>query len=168
MAKETTVIQLQFVRGKGLSSRAIAWFGGGRFSHVDAIMPNGTLIGARSDVIHPLGGGNPIPAGVQPRPAGYEAWEERIVASLTVDKVKADKFYKLNQSQIGKQYDVTAIWGFVTGRDWRDPQDWFCSELQAWCLETPMILPQLFTPVNKISPSTLAFGLSTAGATFKP
>jgi hypothetical protein len=129
------------------------------------------LIGARSDIIYPLmpdgtTSPKPIPAGVQRRPPGYEIWKKRVVASITTTKEKADKFYNLNISQIGKQYDTTAIWGFVTGRDWRDSKDWFCSELQGWCFEGSYILPKLYTPVNKINPSTLAFGLSTAGALF--
>lgn len=173
MAKvtKTKIVQVQFVLGEGISSAAIAWFGGGAFSHVDAIMPDGSLIGARSDVIiPPTPEGEPpalpIPAGVQRRPPGYEKWKTRVVASIETTVAKANKFYALNISQLKKQYDSTAIWGFVTGRDWRDEQDWFCSELQAYCFETSLILPTLYTPVNKINPSTLAFGLSTAGAVF--
>src|SRR5271170_1356882 len=102
---KTTIVQVQFVLGEGISSSAIAWFGGGTFSHVDAIMPDGTLIGARSDIIYPLmpdgtTSVKPIPAGVQRRPAGYEVWKKRVVASLIVPREKANKFYELNLSQI--------------------------------------------------------------------
>lgn len=168
---KTTKVEVQFVLGTGISSSAIAWFGGGAFSHVDAVMPDKTLIGARSDVIYPLmpdgtTSPKPIPPGVQRRPANYERWKTKVVASLVVPTDKANKFYDLNISQIGKAYDTTAIWGFVTGRDWRDPRDWFCSELQSWCFEGALILPKLSTPINKINPSTLYFGLSTAGFSF--
>jgi hypothetical protein len=49
------MIRLQFVLGTGLSSQAIAWFSAGHFSHVDAVLPDNRLLGARSDVV----GGKP-------------------------------------------------------------------------------------------------------------
>lgn len=39
------------------------------------------------------------------------------------------------RSQVGKPYDVTAIFGFLTRRNWQDPDSWFCSELVAWAFE---------------------------------
>jgi hypothetical protein len=54
-------IKLRFVRGLDFSSRVIAWFSAGHLSHVDAVMPDGSLLGARSDVI------KGIPTGVQIR-----------------------------------------------------------------------------------------------------
>jgi hypothetical protein len=37
----------QFVRQAGVASDVIAWFSAGHFSHVDYVMDDGTLLGAR-------------------------------------------------------------------------------------------------------------------------
>jgi hypothetical protein len=153
------VIRLQFVLGTGLSSAAIAWFSAGTFSHVDAILRDGSLLGARSDQV---GGQH---AGVRIRPPYYEHWRSRVVMSLPATPEKELKFYEYLKKQLGKPYDMTAIWGFATGRNWRDPQDWFCSELQAAALEVAEVIPRLYTPANKITPATLATLLSAIGAT---
>lgn len=36
------------------------------------------------------------------------------------------------RSQIGKPYDLTALVGLLSHRDWQDEDRWFCSELVAW------------------------------------
>ena len=153
------MIKLQFVLGTGLSSRGIAWFSAGHFSHVDCVLPDGRLLGARSDAC----GGQP--PGVRVRPAGYENWKERVVMTVP-ERGLSDKqrFYDFLAAQIGKPYDSTAIWGFAVGRDWRDPRDWFCSELAAAALEMGGYLPVLYAPVNKITPAALALAVSAVGA----
>lgn len=45
----TESIKLQFVREKDLSSQVIAWFSAGHVSHVDTVLDDGRLLGARSD-----------------------------------------------------------------------------------------------------------------------
>jgi hypothetical protein len=37
------------------------------------------------------------------------------------------------ESQIGKKYDKSAIFGIGLNRDWQNPIDWYCSEYWAWC-----------------------------------
>jgi hypothetical protein len=151
-------VKLQFVLGNGLSSQAIAWFSSGTFSHVDAVLPDGTLLGARSDG---CGGQQP---GVRIRPPAYETWKRRVVMSYPVPPAAEAKLYKFLKEQLGKPYDKTAIWGFAAGRDWRDPKDWFCSELQAAAMEAAGIIPTLYTPTSKITPATLATLFSAIGA----
>lgn len=153
------MITLQFVMGGGISSKAIAWFSSGVFSHVDCVLPNGTLLGARSDAV----GG--APPGVQIRPPGYETWKLRYKMSLKVDPRKEDNFYTFLHKQIGKPYDKTAIWGFASGRDWRENDSWFCSELQSAGLEDAGVLPMLYSPTNKITPAALALVMSAVGST---
>lgn len=153
------MIRLQFVLGHGLPSQAIAWFSAGHFSHVDAVLPDGTLLGARSDTV----GGKP--PGVQVRYPGYEKWKERVVMSIATDAVKEKLFYDFLTAQIGKPYDKTAIWGFATGRDWRDPQDWYCSELVTAAEEAAGVLPALYIPSNKVTPVMCAALNSAIGAT---
>lgn len=39
------------------------------------------------------------------------------------------------RSQIGKPYDLSALFGLVVRRDWQNPDKWFCSELVAWAFQ---------------------------------
>jgi hypothetical protein len=148
-------VRLQFVLGAGLASQAIAWFGAGHFSHVDYVLPDGRLLGARTD--HPVDG----KTGVQIRPANYEVWKERQVISIPCSQRSLNRYETFLRAQVGKPYDKTAIFGFVAGRDWRAPDSWFCSELQARAGEVAGLWPRLDTPVTKIMPGTLAI-VSTA------
>lgn len=38
-------------------------------------------------------------------------------------------------SQIGKPYDLTALFGILSHRDWQEQDKWFCSELIAWAFD---------------------------------
>lgn len=143
--------------GGGLSSRAIAWFSAGHFSHVDCILPSGGLLGARSDRI------GVVAPGVQIRPGAYEKWKERVVMDLSAKPSEHSRFYEFLNSQLGKPYDKTAILGFATGREWRDPDAWFCSELQAAALEVSGRCPDLYTPRAKVTPAGLASIVSALG-----
>lgn len=148
------MIRLQFVCERAFSSQAIAWFSQGHFSHVDAVSPNGTLLGARADCV----GGRA--AGVWMRSKDYLPFIRKIDFYIPTTKTQHRKWSAFMKSQIGKPYDHTAIWGFVLGRDWREDDSWICSELQAAALEAAGIVPKLFVPANKITPNALAFALS--------
>lgn len=151
------MITLRFVREPCLSSDLIAWFTQGHYSHVDCVTPAGKALGSRSDRV----GGQP--AGVEVRPADYATFS--LVTFFEIDTTpKQEKtFYKFLNAQLGKPYDTTAIWGFVTGRDWREPDSWICSELQAAALEAAGIVKPLVVPTNKISPDSLALVASAVG-----
>ena len=148
------MIKLQFVMGAGFSSRAIAWFSAGEFSHVDIVMPDQTLLGARSDKV----GGKP--AGVQVRPAGYEKWSRRTTITLPCSTTAAREFYDFAHKQVGKPYDSVAILGFAAGRNWREPDSWFCAELAAAALEAAHLVAPLLLATSKITPVSLALVLS--------
>ena len=64
------------------------------------------------------------------------------------------------RSQIGKPYDGEAILAFVAGRNWQDPEAWFCSELVAAGLEDSSIVLPLAAPTAKITPADLILILS--------
>jgi len=147
-------VELQFVRAPGLSSWAIGYFGGMRYSHVDCRLPDGTLFGARDDWQY--GATGAIPPGVQRRPPDYTRWLliTRMQVRATIAQERA--FYEFLFAQEGKEYDEPAIWGFAEGRDWREADSWFCSELLAAAEEIAKILPILCTPTNKVIPGTLA------------
>lgn len=153
------MIRLQFVRGPDLASGAIAWFSAGPYSHVDAVDHRGNLWGARSDSV----GG--APAGVQMRPANYADWPIKTVLTLATTLTQENAFWTFLNRQVGKPYDHSAIWGFAAGRDWRAPDSWFCSELQARALEVSGVSPQLLSPVSKITPVSLALVVTALGGT---
>lgn len=149
------MIKAQFVLGRGLSSKAIAYFGAGGYSHVDIVLSDGYLLGARSDRV------GHRPPGVQIREPDYEIWDKQVVVSIPTTQEQAKAFYNFANAQVDKPYDSTAIWGIALGRDWRDPADWFCSELYCAGLEVALIVPQLCATTNKITPGA-AMLISTA------
>lgn len=147
-------IVMQFVQGSGFGADLIRWFDHGKYSHVDSVLPDGTLLGARDDVI------DGIPSGVQIRPATYVAKEAvlRVTIPCTVNQEEA--YYDFVRAQLGKPYDETAIVAFAMGRDWRAADSWFCSELCAAGIEASGLIPPLIAPFNKIAPDDLALVVS--------
>jgi uncharacterized protein YycO len=141
------VIRLHFVAGSGLPSRLISWWGNGYhgFSHVDAVLPDGTLLGARSDVI------GDVPAGVQIRPPDYEKWLRQ--ATVTIQTDKGAQWEAFLRSQVGLPYDELNIINLITGEPTPEKDGhWICSALQTAALEIigilkpPPIPPQQYTP----------------------
>lgn len=100
-------------------------------SHIDAVLPDGSLLGAR------------FFGGVQIRPRDYDHGnflrEEYIEFRANAEQTAA--FYNFLQLQIGKPFDSLAIAAFVSERNWRDPRKWFCSELFGSGLVPAGILP---------------------------
>lgn len=144
------MIRLQFSRQAGIASGAIAWFSSGNLSHVDAMLPDGSLLGARSDAV----GGQP--PGVRIRPQGYAKFAVRVIMEIPCGSFRERTFYAFLHSQKGKPYDKKAIWAFVANRNWRDQDSWICSELQASAGEVAGIWPKLYLAANKITPVALA------------
>lgn len=150
------MIRLQFVAGTDLSSRLIAWWGNGwhGYSHVDAVLADGSLLGARSDVI----GG--VPAGVQIRPPGYEKWVRTAV--VTIQTPKGPEWEAFLRSQIGRQYDITNIVDLITGESpIENDGRWICSSLQTEALEQIQLLPELPVPPQQVTPDGLYLVAST-------
>lgn len=148
-------IQLQFSTADNLGAAAIRWFDHGAFSHVDAVLGDGQLLGARSDVLAN------VPAGVQIRPPAYEKFSRVLKVTLPASQRQEDDFYAYLRAQLGKPYDEKAILAFVVGRDWRDPNSWFCSELAAAGLEySHWFAGELWTPANKVAPDDLLLAIS--------
>lgn len=143
--------EFQLVRSAGLGSRAIGYFSGSYYSHVDIVWPDGRLYGARSDT-HEVAGVL-YPAGVQFRPQGYERWSK--VTRLAVPCTPAQKQRGLDWAlkQERDPYDWFAIVAFAIDRDWRTEGAWFCSELATRYLEVAQDFELLITP-NKIPPGT--------------
>lgn len=146
--------RFQFVRADDLASEAIAWYSDGEFSHVDMVLDDGTLLGAR------------INGGVLIRPQGYTVWQKQVIIEVPCTPLQKAVALEFANAQVGKPYDRTAIFAFVAARDWREPDAWFCSELGAATGEHGGFWPQLTSSVNRITPVGLALVCSaTPGRT---
>jgi hypothetical protein len=140
------MITFQFSRQEDVVSDLIADYTKAWCSHVDIAWPDGRLLGARSDI------SCNIPAGVQLRPDGYAPFTktERISLMATPDQER--RFYDFLAAQVGKPYDKMAVIGLGIGRDWRNPDKWFCSELSVCAKEAAKIIHPISSPVSFISP----------------
>ncbi len=147
-------ITLQLSTENGIVSEVIRTWTRAWCSHVDIIMPDGMLLGARSEAVE-LGEGRFIPAGVQKRPVGYAPFTKTEHLVFDAGPICAKQFYAFLEAQIGKPYDKVAIAGLVLDRDWRNPDRWFCSELAMAALETAGLLHPISSSVNFISPRDL-------------
>lgn len=144
-------IVVRFVTGSDFISRAIAFAEkDGWPTHCDVKVTGGCLVGAHID------------GGVQARPPNYDrtTMSCELYVSIDVPDEVEEKFNAFVNAQIGKPYDVTAIAGVVFGRDWRERDSWFCSELVAAALEDCGYLPMLASADNHISPRDLLLVLS--------
>lgn len=146
------MIILRFVTSDDTAiSRGIQFAQGGFWcSHVEAVMPEGTLLGAH------------LQGGVQNRPADYDAteWTREEVVAVPATEAQTAAFHEFMRAEIGKPYDLTAIAAFVARRNWQEPDSWFCSELVMAMLEKAAVVPvqaagsppTLPTEVNHITP----------------
>lgn len=120
-------------------------------THVDNIMPEGTMLGAHLD------------GGVQIRPPGYDAaptMRDLVVLVPWASDIQQSAWEAFLLAQVGKPYDATAIAGVALNRDWREPDSWMCSELAAAALEQSGWLSRLSTQDNHVSPRDLLMVLS--------
>ena len=149
----TVTVQFSFCDDP--ASWLIRQYDHGQWSHVDAVLADGSLLGSRSDEV----GGKP--SGVQIRPAGYINFNgTKKLLIPCADEVET-VFYSVWMSQIGKPYDRTAIMGFVFERDWRQTDAWFCSEGITWSAEQAKLFPYMLAmPSSKVTPSGLYLACS--------
>jgi hypothetical protein len=158
------MIKLRFVTGNDFVSRSPTRMALYTSRRVEAIMPDGTWLGAHLD------------GGVQARPAEYDRATRTRELIVEIDAgnwafapnatapvlsgPRENRFHDFLRAQVGKPYDLTAIAGLALGRDWRTPDSWICSELQAAALEACGYLPKLSAADNHISPRDLLLVLS--------
>jgi len=127
------MITLRFVSHTGIFNWActIAQYGFWA-THVEAVMPDGTYLGAISD-------------GVKARSPRYDKGSVKNEIFLDI-KATADQkeiFYAFIESQIGKPYDTWAILAyFYPSRDWQSFDAWYCSELLGTGLAECGLLPK--------------------------
>lgn len=161
-------IFLQYSTMRGLGSWAIRYRSGSPWSHVDVVLPDGRLLGARSSREVGLDG-RAWEAGVRVRDPAYARFTHAM--RVRTANVRAPDFYEWALDQVGKPYDSRGILDFVRGRsaerDWRDPDAWFCDELVVAGLELVGHWPrQLSLPPYGIDPGGSLLALS-AGRSYR-
>jgi hypothetical protein len=141
-------ITLRFVSSSDIVSRIIR---GGElgflYQHVEARMPDGTLLGAHAD------------GGVQARAADYDkTYIQDLYVTVPCQPDAVATFHDFLRSQIGKPYDMKAIAemadGFVTGEapSWPDSPSWICSALITAGLLTAEIIKAAPATVRLATP----------------
>lgn len=86
---------------------------------------------------------------------------------------------KAGRSQVGKPYDLTALFGLLMHRDWQELDRWFCSELVAWAFAqggsplfrpeaTHRITPQHLWMLAPTPPPDLSLGSNLEGRPVRP
>lgn len=144
-------ITLQFCAFGSVMGDLITWFTHGLVGHVDAVLTDGSLLGAQN-----MDGLGDQPAGVQIRPADYGNMTNKIRVRLPATDGQTDTFWSFLTAQIGKPYDISAIEAFVVGRNWQEEDAWFCSELiAAGLVRAGVFAYPLAVPSNKITPADL-------------
>jgi hypothetical protein len=143
-------IKLQFVDSSSIYDMAIRAYSHSWPCHVDAVMPDGRLLGAQSSE---MAG---VPAGVQIRPADYYTWEKSQVITLNATPDQEKSFWDFLNAQIGCSYNWPSILAFAIGMDVTEKGEWFCSELIAAALEKCSFFDKpLSTPPEQITPGAL-------------
>jgi hypothetical protein len=158
------MIKLQFSMSTEASSALIGRITHSPFSHVDIILPDthrfpGALLGASNSPNALVLEGNPN--GVAIRPPNYQLFRRRNVAILAAPAAIEAAFYEAALSQLGKPFDSAALHAFLdgaphTGRDWREDDQWFCSEHATWSLEKAKWFPwPIIVSKDRIAPPDL-------------
>lgn len=162
-AVELATVTIQAVAAKGFFSWVIetAGYGAHGWSHIDIVLPDGRLLGARTD--YPVNG----KTGVQIRPAGYGAneWKRRRRVSFKVPAARAADAYAFAEAQTGDPYARDDIWAIATGQP-DDPQGrWICSMLAGAFLLKAGAIDDPGMPMSQMNPNCLvACGCSAGGA----
>lgn len=135
-------IILQYSTSTALVSGMIRRLCHSEFSHVDAVLPDGNLLGASDQGEHgPVIAGNP--QGVAIRPPDYQLFGIR--RRMVIATPYADAIIACAMAELGKPFDNSALHIFLDDylvsprkvvRDWRNLSHWFCSELWAHGFET--------------------------------
>jgi len=140
--KSVPKISLQFSTETNIGSRILHYYDHTWCSHVDAVLPNGGLLGAKG-----IGG-------VKIRDGKRLA--KTLVVELETTPEKRKRFYDFCRDQIGKPYDFWGILAFAFNRNWRDDDSWFCSELISAALEYSGFFPyNICAAHSKITPQNL-------------
>lgn len=112
-------MRIMLCRSEKIGSRIIRWMTGSVWSHAALIADDGRAIEAVWPRVRMT-----TPAKIANSHTAY----------TFVDIYCQNEQLALDHAfdQIGRPYDITALFGWLTGRDWQEEDSWFCSELVAW------------------------------------
>lgn len=133
-------VSMRWVTHAGFVSNAIRRVEYGFWAtHVEAVMGDGTVIGAYIDL-----------SKVARRPADYDAadWVQQLIVPMPFTAEQERLFRQFLDAQIGKPYDDFGLGSFVVARDWRSPDHWWCSDLQTAACERSRWIEQLATDIT--------------------
>lgn len=146
------MIRLRFVTANDLVSDSIRFAEDFPYSHVEAVTPWGTYLGAHA------GGG------VLDRPSDYDKGRftaEKFVTLSDAPPASETSFYFYLKGKIGTPYDYEAILGFVSRLDLHTTGKVICSALQAMALrQCRYFANPLAVHSHEVSPRDLALMLS--------
>lgn len=140
------MIRLRFVHCPSVIGDAILAYTGGRYSHVEAITPDGKYLGAHAD------------GGVLAREPNYDKgqWSRQLIVELSASDEMTASFYHYLDAVIGEPYSFAAIAHMLTHADIMTHHRVICSALQTLALRACGWFPyQLAQPAHTISPSVL-------------
>jgi uncharacterized protein YycO len=78
-------------------------------------------------------------------------YPKRDVVEIALTAEQEQKALDFVRAQIGKPYDVGAIFGFIARQDWASPERWFCNELAEAALREAG-RPRFRDELNRITP----------------
>lgn len=145
------MIVLRFVHCSDIISDGILVDTGGKYSHVEAVTPDGKYLGAHAD------------GGVKARPKDYDAgkFDREIFYHLIADGVMTDAFYHYLDACIDEPYDFGAIAGFMLHYSEHERHRVICSALITlalrWC---KFFMNELTVPAHEMSPRDVEMILS--------
>lgn len=133
------MILLQFSSAPNVGSRLIAFATWSWASHVEFVLPDGQLLGARTH------------GGVQVRDPSKDRFSR--VERYGVDAPETLLNFAL--SQVGKPYDYQGVFNFFArNRNWEETDSWFCSELVAYTFKQ-FGVPLIRADAYRITPRDL-------------
>ena len=133
-------VSLRWVTHSGFTSNVIRHFEYGFWAtHVEALLGDGTVIGAYIDL-----------GQVARRPADYDAadWAQQLIVEMPFTADQEQLAVQFLNAQLGKPYDDFGLGSFVVARDWRSPDHWWCSDLQTAMCERSGWMERLATDIT--------------------
>ncbi len=148
LESKPSLIRLRFVRHPGIFSTLVQYAQFGfRQTHAEAFLPEGGVIGAWFE------------GGTRVRPVGYDGnkFTDELLINIKATPEQEDAFYTFLRENLLRKYDALAIVAFAAGRDWQEPDSWFCSEYIAAGLVAAGLFPSIMAArLNKVTVKDLA------------
>jgi hypothetical protein len=153
--QRSEAVIIRFVEGSGFTSKLIIAQEKTAMpftpSHVEAVMPDGSYLGAHFD------------GGVQARKPGYDAGQFANELFLTLEATAAQdvRFSQFMEKHIGEPYDWPAILGFVIPEHFHAPNHAICSALVTLALrDCGWFQWPLAAPAHLVDPRDLLLMIS--------